>query len=140
MVLNQAKIVQKLKNLPKTQGKISKNLKFPANPLPYICRKIVKKKPDICSSLDDFISVLTSISEAEETELSLDGLSKSLLAGLVSGDRASLARSITLVESTHPVKAAQARKLVTHATRHYRNNGLQSFRLGLSGPPGTRLF
>ena len=86
----------------------------------------------------DFISVLTSISEAEETELSLDGLSKSLLAGLVSGDRASLARSITLVESTHPVKAAQARKLVTHATRHYRNNGLQSFRLGLSGPPGIR--
>jgi len=81
--------------------------------------------------------VLTSISEAEETELSLDGLSKSLLAGLVSGDRASLARSITLVESTHPVKAAQARKLVTHATRHYRNNGLQSFRLGLSGPPGA---
>ena len=91
-----------------------------------------------CKTVYHFISVLTSISEAEETELSLDGLSKSLLAGLVSGDRASLARSITLVESTHPVKAAQARKLVTHATRHYRNNGLQSFRLGLSGPPGTR--
>ena len=32
-------------NLPKTQGKISKNLKFPANPLPCICQKIVRKKP-----------------------------------------------------------------------------------------------
>ena len=36
--LKSGKFVQKLKNLPKTQGKISKNLKFPANPLPYICR------------------------------------------------------------------------------------------------------
>ena len=43
LVLNQAKIVQKLKILPKTRGKISKNLKFPANPLPYVCRKIVQK-------------------------------------------------------------------------------------------------
>ena len=47
LVLNQAKIVQKLKNLPKTQGKISKNLKFPANPLPYICLKIVQKKKSL---------------------------------------------------------------------------------------------
>ena len=31
MLLNQAKIVQKLENFPKTQGKISKNLEFPEN-------------------------------------------------------------------------------------------------------------
>ena len=31
---------------PKLKVKISRNLKFPANQLPYICRKIVQKKPD----------------------------------------------------------------------------------------------
>ena len=52
--LQSGKIVQKLKNLPKTQSKISKNLKFTANPLPYIFRKIVQKKP----ALDSFWYVL----------------------------------------------------------------------------------
>ena len=47
MVLNQAKIVQKLKNLPKTLSKISKNFKFPANPLLEFCRQIVQKKPAV---------------------------------------------------------------------------------------------
>ena len=36
-----------LQNLTKTQGKISKNLKFPANPLPSIWRKIVQKMHDL---------------------------------------------------------------------------------------------
>ena len=40
-------VVQKLKSLPKTQGKISKNLKFTANPLPYIWRKISQKEPGL---------------------------------------------------------------------------------------------
>ena len=53
LVLNQAKNVQKLKNLPKTQGEISKNLKFPANPLPYVCRKIVLKKPGLSITWKD---------------------------------------------------------------------------------------
>ena len=43
--LKSGKIVQKLKNLPKTQGKISKNLKFPANPLSSKAGKTSKKKP-----------------------------------------------------------------------------------------------
>ena len=72
-------------------------------------------------------------------DLNLDGLTRGLLDGLAAGDRASLARSITLVESTHPVKASQARRLVTHATRHSRDKGVTqaTFRLGLSGPPGA---
>ena len=41
--LKSGKFVQKLKKIPKTQGRISKNLKFPANPLPYTCRKSVQK-------------------------------------------------------------------------------------------------
>ena len=41
--LKSGKIVQKLKNLPKTQGKISKNLKFPANPLSSKAGKTSKK-------------------------------------------------------------------------------------------------
>ena len=45
--IKSGQIVQKLKNLSKTQGKISQNLKFPANPLPCICRKIVQKKPGL---------------------------------------------------------------------------------------------
>ena len=41
------KIYQKLKSLPKTQSKISKNqkLKFPANPLSSKARKTSQKKP-----------------------------------------------------------------------------------------------
>ena len=42
--LKSGKIVQKLKNLPKTQGKISKNLKFPANPLSSNAGKTSKKR------------------------------------------------------------------------------------------------
>ena len=41
--LKSGKNDQKLKNLPKTQGKISKNLKFPANPLSSKARKTSKK-------------------------------------------------------------------------------------------------
>ena len=62
-----------------------------------------------------------------------------LFEGLVKGQRASLARAITLVESTHPAKAQEARKLVTLATRHSRDTGInqKTFRVGLSGPPGA---
>ena len=51
--LKSGKIVQKLKNLPKTQGKISKNLKIPANPLPFICRKIGQKKHGLIMKLEN---------------------------------------------------------------------------------------
>ena len=44
--LKSGKIYQKLKSLPKTQGKISKNLKFPVNPLSSKAIK-TSKKPDL---------------------------------------------------------------------------------------------
>ena len=57
--------------------------------------------------------------------------------GICAGDRASLARGITLIESTQPARAVQARLLVTALAAHCRNTGQNTFRLGLSGPPGA---
>lgn len=64
---------------------------------------------------------------------------RDLYRGLLQGQRSALARSITLVESTHPQKKEEARKLVTLTTRHLRDEGLatSTFRVGLSGPPGA---
>ncbi len=48
----------------------------------------------------------------EEVITENDPVVQSLFSGLVCGQRASLARSITLVESTHPRKQAQAQVLL----------------------------
>ena len=45
--LKSGDILQKLKNLPKTQGEMSKNPNFPVNPLPSIRQIIVQKKPTL---------------------------------------------------------------------------------------------
>uniref|UniRef100_A0A0B7AUY7 AAA+ ATPase domain-containing protein n=1 Tax=Arion vulgaris TaxID=1028688 RepID=A0A0B7AUY7_9EUPU len=66
-----------------------------------------------------------------------------LFKGLIAQDRASLAKSITLVESTHPGKRKQAQLLLTkvleHTVQHDQHllKGPRSFRVGLSGPPGS---
>ena len=54
-----------------------------------------------------------------------------LYEGLLRGDRASLARSITLIESTHPEKRAEARKLINMVNIHAKSVGLETetFRL-----------
>ena len=49
-----------------------------------------------------------------------------LFEGLLKGDRASLARSITLIESTHPVKSSEARKLINLANAHAKKIDLES--------------
>ena len=49
-----------------------------------------------------------------------------LFEGLLKGDRASLARSITLIESTHPVKCSEARKLINLANAHAKKINLES--------------
>ena len=49
-----------------------------------------------------------------------------LFEGLLKGDRASLARSITLIESTHPVKCSEARKLINLANNHAKKINLES--------------
>jgi len=66
-----------------------------------------------------------------------------LFRGLIEGERACLARSITLVETTNKKKALEARLLVERVTDHCRQKAASldkhtlSFRIGLSGPPGA---
>ncbi|KAJ8271829.1 hypothetical protein COCON_G00106880 [Conger conger] len=66
-----------------------------------------------------------------------------LYEGLVTGRRACLAESITLVETQHPRKKELAQVLVQRVLAHRRqqerlNGGKPlAFRIGLSGPPGA---
>ncbi|CAN8006424.1 unnamed protein product [Ixodes hexagonus] len=65
-----------------------------------------------------------------------------LFDGLISGDRASLAQSITLIESTaeqNRVEAQELLQLVLKENKRRRSaaNQLGSFRMGLTGPPGA---
>ena len=60
-----------------------------------------------------------------------------LYQGLLNGERQSLARAITLVESTHPTKAKEANKLLNLVEAKLDPCKPTSFRLGLSGPPGA---
>ncbi|CAG5928616.1 unnamed protein product [Menidia menidia] len=66
-----------------------------------------------------------------------------LYEGLISGQRASLAESITLVETQHPRKKELAqvllqRVLAYRREQESRNGGKpMAFRVGLSGPPGA---
>nr|XP_045581578.1 methylmalonic aciduria type A protein, mitochondrial-like [Procambarus clarkii] len=72
-----------------------------------------------------------------------DPLVQRLLKGLREGHRASLAESITLVETTHSRKKLQAKQLITEVLKDAKNlyyaHGTKalSYRLGLSGPPGA---
>lgn len=66
-----------------------------------------------------------------------------LFAGLCKGEKASLARSITLVESTHPGKRKDGQVLLFKALQHIKDlekhtlSPTISFRIGISGPPGA---
>ncbi|XP_061586688.1 methylmalonic aciduria type A protein, mitochondrial [Cololabis saira] len=66
-----------------------------------------------------------------------------LYDGLISGQRASLAESITLVETQHPRKKELAQVLLQRVLAHRREQEGRrggkplAFRVGLSGPPGA---
>ena len=68
---------------------------------------------------------------------------EALYQGICAGQRASLARGITLVESTNHVSSKQARLLVNRVTAFCKEKArihgksFISFRIGLSGPPGA---
>jgi len=68
---------------------------------------------------------------------------KKIFNGIVNGERAALARGITLVESTNKHNGAQSRilvnKIIAHCKQKAAREGKQSlaFRIGLSGPPGA---
>ena len=65
------------------------------------------------------------------------------MEGICKGERAALAKGITLVESSHPKQQQQASLAVARLTQvvKHRANILGkpgvSFRIGLSGPPGA---
>jgi len=73
----------------------------------------------------------------------LDPKTLALYKGICKGERASLARGITLVESTNKVRSDQARLLVNKLTWFCKEKAKElgkpfvSFRIGLSGPPGA---
>ena len=56
---------------------------------------------------------------------------------LIQGDRASLARAITLVESTLKSSKSESRKLISLIQKSAQFQKNDSFRIGLSGPPGA---
>ena len=75
------------------------------------------KKLDTCRNLNT------------RSDLKTDGPAKTtlkLFEGLLRGDRACLARSITLIESTHPIKCSEARKLIGLANTHAKKHNLES--------------
>lgn len=61
------------------------------------------------------------------------GLVEGLVEGIREGRRASVARAITLVESTRPQHRVQARELLTELAR----DGRDAVRVGISGVPGV---
>jgi len=76
----------------------------------------------------------------------LDEKTNNLFRDICSGNRAALARGITLVESSNKVAALQSRILVNKLITHCKQRTAESedghrkslaFRIGLSGPPGA---
>ncbi len=67
----------------------------------------------------------------------------SLADGILSNQRHSLAKAITLIESSRADHRAQADLLMAHLAKHLGESSLtlkDSLRLGVAGPPGKSLF
>lgn len=63
---------------------------------------------------------------------------KALEKGIIEKDRASLARSITLVESSNEKKKMMGQLLLQHVLSYMKSfQNHKTFRIGLSGPPGA---
>merc|ERR1719264_834810 len=80
---------------------------------------------------------------ATKPEQSMKDSTLRLVEGICKGERAALAKGITLVESTHPKQQHQASLAVARLTQVVKHRadilgkpGV-SFRIGLSGPPGA---
>ena len=80
---------------------------------------------------------------AIKPEQSMKESTSRLVEGICKGERAALAKGITLVESTHPKQQHQASLAVARLTQVVKHRadilgkpGV-SFRIGLSGPPGA---
>ena len=76
---------------------------------------------------------------APAAPLALAPATRKLADGILAGDRVSLSRAITLVESTAARDAAQSRLLLQHLHAVFVGQGThpEAFRIGLCGPPGV---
>lgn len=98
------------------------------------------------SSRNIFISC-SSLLQAESVEKGLiiepDEYVQNIFKGLKSQNRGSLARAITLIETSNPKKKVQAKALLNLILHDQKMVGVHSmkgpptFRIGLSGPPGA---
>lgn len=64
---------------------------------------------------------------------------KTVFNGLVNGNRASLARSITLIETTSETRKTEAQELLDMTLQNLKQQPTKSYRIGFTGPPGVSL-
>lgn len=117
-------------------------------------RRYLNNRPIISNALRHQHVASTSTTMATKKNVSNEGKKNKVLydpsqyvdqlfAGLCKGEKASLARSITLVESTHPGKRKDGQVLLSKALQHIKDlekhtlSPTTSFRIGISGPPGA---
>lgn len=81
------------------------------------------------------ISNLKILRNASTSSSHLSPKTKNLLDKLLNGDRASLAQSITLIESSLAEEKVQARQLISLVQESVKSK--DTFRIGLTGPPGA---
>ena len=104
---------------------ISLNKRFCA-----VCARLIRKSLHSDVALNAKLSPVTPVAVKRPTV-------DQIFQGLVDGDRAALARSITLVESTNDERRAEAKRLLTKVLQHNSSAKLKTFRIGLTGPPGA---
>lgn len=99
----------------------------------WICNQVMRKHPLHRRIAQEYMSILpTHATKMDET-------TKKLSLGVSNGDRTSLARAITLVESTKTEHREQAKLLLEDVLNRRRENNIKSnsFRIGITGPPGA---
>jgi len=116
----------------------------------FLVNSILKSRISLASFKSSSVTSACMICRRLTTEGASDtnnGLNnnntKKIFNGIVNGERAALARGITLVESTNKQNGIQSRILVNKIIAHCKQKAVQegkhslAFRIGLSGPPGA---
>jgi len=106
-------------------------------------RNILTRSTAMCLCSRNEYLIQQPFSTSSISFSNIRGTAQKLFEGLKTGDRASLARSITLIESTNKEKGEEARILVDNVIKYcqvkakQQGKSVTSFRIGLSGPPGA---